>query len=417
MKAICLHGVNKTYATYRHGVDRLLEVLTRRSKHRELHALATLDLDIDQSEVVGVIGKNGAGKSTLLKLIAGTLAPTSGTITVSGQVSALLELGTGFHPEMSGRECVYMAGAVKGFSIEDIDRLYPQIVEYSGVGQFMDQAVKTYSTGMLMRLAFSVATAVEPDVLIIDEVMSVGDGAFARKSFDRIMSFKNNGATILFCSHSMYQIEAICSRVIWLDQGQVRMDGNPGQVVSEYNAFLVKGEPRQEVKDGAEQKQPMSVGSPDDRLAYLTNVTVSAAGKCDYELPVASGADDVLISVRFMSSPELAVPTVAVAFLGQDGRIVCSAGSKGEGLKLTRNPQGEGSVTAVFPRFPLLKGRYGVMVYLMCENGLHIYDQAVSVAELYVTSGLERGVVKLPSYWHQNDGAAEEGERKTAVSP
>ncbi|MEE8428116.1 MAG: ABC transporter ATP-binding protein [Gammaproteobacteria bacterium] len=416
MKAICLRGVSKTYATYRHGVDRLLEVLTRRPKHRKLLALITLDLDIDRGEVVGVIGKNGAGKSTLLKLITGTLAPTSGTITVHGQVSALLELGTGFHPEMSGRECVYMAGAVKGLSIEDIDRLYPSVVEFSGVGRFMDQAVKTYSSGMLMRLAFSVATAVEPDVLIIDEVMSVGDGAFARKSFDRIMSFKNNGATILFCSHSMYQIEAICSRVIWLDQGQVRMDGNPGQVVSEYNAFLAMGEPLPEAGDGAEQ-QPKSAGSPDERLAYLTNVTVSVDGKRDYELPVVSGTDDVQISVRFMSSPELAVPTVAVAFLGQDGRIVCSAGSKGEGLKLSRNPQGEGRVTAVFPRFPLLKGRYGVMVYLMCENGLHIYDQAASVAELYVTSGLERGVVKLPCHWYQNDGAAQEDERKMAMSP
>ncbi len=222
--AISLQSVSKIYRTYAHGWDHLWEILTYRTRAQVFQALYPLTLHINHSQVVGIIGKNGAGKSTLLKIVTGTLmSDDGGTRDVSGRIAALLELGTGFHPEMSGRENVYLSGAVIGLSVDEIDQLYDDIVAFAGVEAFMEKPVKTYSSGMFMRLAFAVATCVEPDILIIDEALSVGDGAFARKSFDRIMQFREAKKTILFCSHSLYQVEKICDRVIWLDQGRIQM--------------------------------------------------------------------------------------------------------------------------------------------------------------------------------------------------
>lgn len=189
--AISLQSVSKIYRTYAHGWDRLWEVLTYRPRAQVFQALQPMTLYISHGQVVGIIGRNGAGKSTLLKIVAGTLSSDEGgACEVAGRVAALLELGSGFHPEMSGRENVYLSGAVIGLAVEDMDKLYDEIVAFAGLEEFMERPVKTYSSGMFMRLAFAVATCVEPDILIIDEALSVGDGAFARKSFDRIMQFR-----------------------------------------------------------------------------------------------------------------------------------------------------------------------------------------------------------------------------------
>ena len=238
MDVIQLKNLTKIYKHYTHGVDRLLEILTRRSHHQSFVAIHSLNLTIPPGQVVGIIGNNGAGKSTLLKLIAGTLHPSEGICEVSGRVAALLELGSGFHPDMTGQENVYLSGTMMGLSLERIRAIYDDIVTFAGIQSFMDQPVKTYSSGMFMRLAFAVATCVEPDVLIVDEALSVGDGAFARKSFNRIMQFKQSGKTILFCSHALYQVEAICDRVIWLERGHLKLDGMPGEVVNAYKESI-----------------------------------------------------------------------------------------------------------------------------------------------------------------------------------
>lgn len=400
MSAIELRDVGKSYALYRHGFDRLLELVTGRPRHRQFHALKPLSLSVEHGEVIGVIGRNGAGKSTLLKLIAGTLAPSEGRLDVSGKVAALLELGMGFHPEMSGRENVFLSGSVMGLTRGEIEEVYDDIVAFADLQAFMDQPVKTYSSGMFVRLAFAVATCVEPDILIVDEALSVGDGAFARKSFDRIMEFKRKGATILFCSHSMYQVEAICNRVIWLEEGAVRRDGSPAEVVSAYNASISTAPP--ETGDEAESPAVVNLASVARGAASLIAVEVAVDEEPGYELAVSSGCDDVSIAVQFASDPALPAPTVGVAFTGEDGRIISSAGSKGDGIHLDRDPDGSGRVIVRFPDFPLLKGRYGVNVYLLCEEGIHIYDQAVQVAELRVAQpGLERGMVLLPRNWSQ----------------
>ena len=222
--AVSAHDLGKRYFLYERPSDRLKQILFGRfqSFTQEFWALQHLNLNIKAGEVVGIIGNNGAGKSTLLQLLCGTLKPSSGSLTVHGRVTALLELGAGFNPDFSGRENIFMNAAILGMRYEKIKDELDNIIAFADIGSFIDQPVKTYSSGMFMRLAFAVATSSEPDILIIDEALSVGDGAFARKSFERIMKLKDQGATILFCSHAMYQIEALCSRVLWLEQGQLR---------------------------------------------------------------------------------------------------------------------------------------------------------------------------------------------------
>jgi lipopolysaccharide transport system ATP-binding protein len=413
--AVELRSVSKRFALYRHGLDRLVEILAGWKRHTDFVALHPTDLTIKHGEVIGVIGMNGAGKSTLLKLLAGTLQPSAGSIEVHGRVAALLELGTGFHPEMTGRENVYLSGAVLGLSRTEIDELYEEIVAFSGLRDFMDQPVKTYSSGMFVRLAFSVATSVDPDVLIVDEALSVGDGAFARKSFDRIMGFKKAGKTILFCSHSLYQIEAICSRVIWIHQGRVMMDGDPAQVTAAYNAFLgaqatLEGENK--VAAEADLKESdvnltSSIVHPPQGCARLQNIEVRIGNDSPgTELVVLSAEDDVVIDVRFASDKNLPCPTVGVAIVSQDGRFIASAGTYNDKIVLRRDEAGYSKVTLRFDRLPLLKGRYWINVFLLCENAVHIYDQADAVAELNVVQrqgDLQQGIVALPHRWENFD--------------
>ena len=224
---ISLEGVGKTYKRFAKPSDRFWQAVwpsafrsagqTAAAEANEFVALAPLNLQVQRGEALGLIGRNGAGKSTLLQMVCGTLNPSSGSVVVNGKIGALLELGAGFNPEFTGRENVFLAAAVMGFSGAETDALYESIVEFSGIREFIDQPVKTYSSGMYVRLAFSIATIANPDILVIDEALSVGDGAFAKKSFERIMQLKAQGTTVLFCSHSMYQVESFCDRALWLD--------------------------------------------------------------------------------------------------------------------------------------------------------------------------------------------------------
>ena len=230
--AIHAHNLGKFYSLYKQPGDRLKQLLWGRWRNksnpyfRDFWALENVNFSIKSGEVVGIVGRNGAGKSTLLQMVCGTLAPSTGDLEVKGRVAALLELGAGFSPDFTGLENIRMNAAILGLSQTQVEDRLEDILAFADIGEFIRQPVKTYSTGMYMRLAFAVATSVEPDILVIDEALSVGDGAFARKSFDRIMSMKAAGKTILFCSHSMYQVEALCSRAMWIEAGTLRMMGS-----------------------------------------------------------------------------------------------------------------------------------------------------------------------------------------------
>jgi ABC-2 type transport system ATP-binding protein/lipopolysaccharide transport system ATP-binding protein len=210
--------------------------------HQTFMALNDVSLTVHRNEVFGIIGNNGAGKSTMLKLIARVLRPSSGRVCVQGRVAPLLELGAGFHPELSGRENVYLNGAMLGFSRKDMNRKFEEILAFSEIGEFIDAPLRTYSSGMMARLGFSVAMDVEPDILILDEILSVGDESFQKKCLNRIEEIKQE-STILLVSHSMKQVEQMCTRVAWLDHGQVRKVGKADEVIEAYREAQSEQEP------------------------------------------------------------------------------------------------------------------------------------------------------------------------------
>jgi lipopolysaccharide transport system ATP-binding protein len=447
---IALQGVGKTYKRFAKPSDRFWQAVWpsalrkeangTHSKSNEFVALAPLNLTVQRGEALGLIGRNGAGKSTLLQMVCGTLSPSSGSLAVNGKIGALLELGAGFNPEFTGRENVYLAAAVMGFSGAETDALYESIVAFSGIREFIGQPVKTYSSGMYVRLAFSIATSANPDILVIDEALSVGDGAFAKKSFERIMQLKAQGTTVLFCSHSMYQVESFCDRAVWLDHGQVKMEGAASDVVAAYtdslraesadsaksggavgpsvvaaasvaagltptnanldskissNAEVVAGVNSELNSEVIADAAPAASG-----LTRILGIEVSVDGVTDRELQAVSLQSDVHITVKFESDPTQACPTFATGFALPDGQIFTSAYTLFDGIAIERDTQGRGQATVVFEKLPLMKGRFSVGAYLFDERALHVYDVVLQAATVNVTQpGVHQGFVQLPHRW------------------
>lgn len=240
MSYIKVHNVGKAYKQYTSKTGRLVEWISpfNTVKHKLKWILQDISFNVEPGEALGIIGINGAGKSTLLKLITGTAKPTCGDIALSGRVAALLELGMGFHSDFTGRQNVYMSGQLLGISVEKITELMPEIEEFAEIGDYIDQPVRVYSSGMQVRLAFSVATAIRPDILIVDEALSVGDAYFQHKSFERIREFRKLGTTLLLVSHDKQAIQSICDRAILLNKGRIEMEGEPESVMDYYNALL-----------------------------------------------------------------------------------------------------------------------------------------------------------------------------------
>ena len=443
---IALEGVCKTYKRFAKPSDRFWQAVWpsalrkeadgAHSKSNEFVALAPLNLTVQRGEALGLIGRNGAGKSTLLQMVCGTLNPSSGSLAVNGKIGALLELGAGFNPEFTGRENVYLAAAVMGFSGAETDALYESIVTFSGIREFIDQPVKTYSSGMYVRLAFSIATSANPDILVIDEALSVGDGAFAKKSFERIMQLKSQGTTVLFCSHSMYQVESFCDRAVWLDHGQVKMEGAASNVVAAYTDSL-RAESAESSKSGgavvpsaiaaasvaagltpANANLDSKISSNAEVVAEINSavmadaapaasgltrilgIEVSVDGVTGRELQAVSLQSDVHITVKFESDPTQACPTFATGFALPDGQIFTSAYTLFDGIAIERDAQGRGQATVVFEKLPLMKGRFSVGAYLFDERALHVYDVVLQAATVNVTqAGVHQGFVQLPHRW------------------
>jgi lipopolysaccharide transport system ATP-binding protein len=417
--AIRVAHMSKCYHMYAQPGDRLKQAFASLASQlfglqttpyfREFWSLKDVSFEVKKGETLGIIGRNGAGKSTLLQILCGTLTPTSGTVQTYGRVAALLELGAGFNPEFTGRENIVMNASVLGLTDLEIKDRIEDIIAFADIGPFIDQPVKTYSSGMYVRLAFSIATSVDPDILVIDEALSVGDGSFARKSFDRIIALRDAGKTILFCSHSLYQVEAICDRVVWLDGGQVQVMGEPAKAIVAYNAMLSKlSSPvstlsftaQTEHAHQTEQAVQTEVVKAPAGVAYIKQVTVRSDGLDGKDLQVSSRKSLVQIQLDFLSDVSLPAPSVAVVITDSEGREIASAGTVNDKVPLQVSANGEGSALLSYEHFPLLKGVYWVNVLLMCEKGIHIYEPAEKVAKLTVhQSDSEIGIVSLPHHW------------------
>jgi len=237
MARITVNNLYKDFKIYDKPQDRLVEIILRKPKHQVYHVLSDISFALADGKSLGIIGDNGAGKSTLLKLLVGILQPTSGSIQLKGQVAALLELGAGFHPEFTGRRNIYLNAALLGVPDENIPDIENDIIEFSELDYFIDRPVKTYSSGMFVRLAFSIATMVRPDILVIDEALSVGDMAFQKKCVQRMNEFREQQKTMVFCSHSMFHVQELCDTAIWLDKGKIQEIGDSDKVVGHYEDY------------------------------------------------------------------------------------------------------------------------------------------------------------------------------------
>ena len=266
--AIKVDNLTKSYHIYERPKDRLLQMLWRGKKQffQEFSALQNVSFTVTTGDSVGVLGHNGAGKSTLLQLLTGTLSPTSGNIEVNGRVAALLELGAGFNPEFSGKENVYMNATILGLSKKEIDKKYDEILAFASIGDFIERPVKTYSSGMYVRLAFAVAVHTDPEVLIIDEALAVGDIRFQMKCLQHMEDMKAKGTTILFVSHSPEQVKRFCNKAIWLDKGKVRASGTSNEICDQYRDFMATGDIPDVVQKSTESNENVQKSEVPARL-------------------------------------------------------------------------------------------------------------------------------------------------------
>jgi len=379
-----LDRVTKYYAIYNSPFHRLKEVFTKRNYHQIHCALHEVTLRVYPGEGVGIIGDNGAGKSTLLQIVAGTITPSSGSVKRRGNVLAILELGIGFHPELSGIENIFNYARLLGYSEGKIKRVLPEIIEFAELGDFVKCPVKTYSSGMLMRLAFSLIVHLNPDVLVIDEALSVGDVGFQKKCIDYILNYRKCGGTLLFCSHALYQVSRISDRVIWLDKGRVRMEGNPEEVISAYEWYVLKREREAENNRRQEKGNLSSNNIVKVEKFYIQN-----------RPPIKRG-DDISFVVKVAAIRDNVAYHVALSIKVPTGWGVFVAATHFDNMKALR---GDKIIRIKFPKVPLLGGYYYAVVRILDNSGMVLFDQK-EIGPFYIerTHG-EIGTCYLPHHW------------------
>lgn len=389
--AISTKGLMKDYHLYDSPWKRLKEAFFKVKSHQVFRALSPVDIEIRKGESIGIIGENGAGKSTFLKLIAGVIEPTSGVIETNGKVSSILELGTGFHPDFTGRENVRLNATLYGLLPQEIDERMDAIESFADIGEFFDMPVKIYSSGMYVRLAFSLSVHVNAEILVIDEALAVGDGAYMKKCIDKIWEMKGNSTTILFCSHSLYTIAAFCERTMWIRKGKIEALGETKEVVSRYEDYL-RG------KENVEKKhETFLVKNADLNVAMIKNIRLMADGQGVEGELLHSSDLSVIIDFEIFEDKDI---YVGFAVDRNDG-LCCYADSMvKQKLKPFKGP-GFCSQLISFPNLPLLNGIYKFVIFLLDETGICIYNRKESDIFKVNTTEKEWGVCRLAHEWRR----------------
>jgi len=405
LDAIILNDVYKKFRTY-YGKSHTLKervILRNRNPYEERWVLKGIDLRIREGEVVGLVGENGSGKSTLLKLMTRILYPDKGEIHVNGRVSSLIELGAGFHPDMTGRENIYTNASIFGLSRNEINKRIDSIIDFSELGYYIDNPVRYYSSGMYMRLAFSVAINVDADILLIDEILSVGDQNFQRKCISKLQEICKSGTTIVIVSHSLGQIEKLCSRSIWIDDGKIRMDGAPRDVHLYYQDFLGKKiiEARrmaESEKESAQQDQNnVAVSRNTSREAWVESVEmINRNGEV---MSVFETGDKVTIRIRYSAVEPGLKAIVSVGVVREDG-VHCfstnTAIAKMHDLTLMKN----GTIDFVIDNMNLLNGYYFLDVALSYPDGNRLYDYVSNASTFQMISrDGSTGLMRMEGHW------------------
>lgn len=392
MLALSLSHVSKTYRLYAKPFDRLKEALLRKPFHQPVNSLSDISFSAAFGETIGIIGENGAGKSTLLKILAKTLTPSSGEVVVNGRVAALLELGSGFHPEFTGRQNIHLNAALLGLSRAEIREKEPVMIEFADIGVFIDRPIKTYSSGMVMRLAFSIATSVDPDVLIVDEALSVGDQRFQQKCVERMMGFKESGKTIVVCSHSMYLINELCAKSLWLAEGRIRSQGKTSAVVSEYLNYV-------EEKNG--KAYPSSSAVSGDSAPDVVIEDVAALDDAGNRAEAFRQFQTMRIRVKTRCIPEMVKGHWGIGIERADGQLIFASLTKLAGFEPIEF-SGEQTAEMVIPNIPIAAGSYRIKAVVGDQHALRVIDERLSSPFIIQSERPELGMLWMEHQWHLN---------------
>lgn len=382
--------------------EAFIRIFRRRTRAvEEFWPIRDLSLAIHAGDCVGVIGPNGSGKSTLLKLITGILPPTAGDLAVCGRVSSLLELGAGFHPDLTGRENIYLNGSIYGLGRAEMNRRLDAIIDYAGLGDFIDTPVKHYSSGMYVRLGFAVAIHTDPDLLLVDEVLAVGDVTFQNKCMESIYRFRRAGGTLLLVSHDLNTVETLCTRALWIENGLVAAEGAPADVIMAYKQHMATRDDSQAEAVSLHAGQRWGTGE-----VQITQVEV-----CD-----ANGAarahfvtgDDVVIRLHYRSAGRVEHPVFGLAFTHQSGAHLFGPNTQFSALDIAY-VEGQGVISYHIPNLPLLEGQYTLSVAVVNQHNtatFDYHDRAYGFQVIHSPARTGYGLVQFPGVWQHNGRAA-----------
>lgn len=390
MSTVLLDQVSVAYPYYQKPLDLIWEWLGNTKRSTTHYALNNISFELEQGSTLGIVGDNGAGKSTLLRVLAGTLKPTSGTLTIQGKCAALLELGAGFQPNLSGLDNARLGLALRGLSNTDIEKYLPQVIQFAELEHCIEQPIKTYSSGMAMRLGFALATVIAPQVLIVDEALSVGDQHFQRKSLQRIKAIVEGGATLIFCSHNLYQVRELCTQALWLEQGKIRQIGQAQQVVDAYQTACREREASTSFLNTSIQLTSSKT------QPFIQSTQLLHDSNSNFKTGAPFGVE-VLIELNQVPIAEVHLGIV----IRRNDDIQCYGMSTlHEGVVLTGEKQV--LIRYVIDELPLLAGQYCLELWLIDQTGLHVYDSRercchFSVEQYSQNQGI--GVCQLPHRW------------------
>lgn len=406
---ISAHHLTKRYPLYRRPLDRLREMVMRGRKryHQTFTALHDVSFEVPRGRAVGVVGRNGSGKSTLLQILAGTLQPSEGSVRVHGRISALLELGAGFNPEFTGRENVFLNGAIMGFSRAEMEARYAQICQFADIGDFIDRPVKTYSSGMYVRLAFATAINVDPDILLVDEALAVGDAAFQYRCMRRITELKEKGVTIFFVSHDLNAVKSLCDHALLIDRGELVAQGDPALIINQYQGILMKAE---EAQEQAQEQAVELTPSEDVRGTFRHGnrqaeiLAVDFLGEADQPLEVSSTGDAVTVRIRARANRAMERLVVGMMLRNRMGVDLYGTNTELQGVPLGPFQPGDEWEVRFRLRCWLGGGEYSVTVAVHSVDGISgdWVDDAVFLKVLGTKASigllnLDAGVTVLPS--------------------
>lgn len=390
MIAVQVQNLTKTYKLYSKPAHRLFEAILRKPMHKAFSALENISFTVNMGGTLGIIGENGAGKSTLLKILAKTLNPSSGHVWINGKVAALLELGAGFHQEFTGRQNIFLNASLLGLSEKDIKDKEEEIIAFSELQDFIDCPLKSYSSGMVVRLAFSIATCVDPDILIVDEALSVGDVRFQQKCVQKMIKFREAGKTLIFCSHSMYHVNELCSDAIWLERGKVAAMGKTNDVVSDFLNYL-------DTKNTSFHDQSAVT---EDRAIYsevqIKDVVV-INDECGSGL-AQGGNRDMVIRIDTKAKMEDFIGHVGAAIFNPEEQMVF-----GTSTKHSEHPPivfvKDQCFEVRFQSVPIKRGSFKIRAYILDKEGLRIVDEFTTKPYQFSSDRPDLGYLWIEHQW------------------